>query len=91
MAHDVFISYAAKDRTVAEAACAALESEGIRCWIAPRDVLPGADARPSGAKLLNELACSKKIKIELVNKRRAPTSKHGPRALCPSDISKLDR
>ena len=43
MAHDVFISYSAKDRTAADAVCAALESEGIRCWIAPRDILPGID------------------------------------------------
>ena len=43
MAHDVFISYSSADRPVAEAACAALESRGIRCWIAPRDILPGLD------------------------------------------------
>jgi hypothetical protein len=41
MAHDVFISYASGDKTVADAVCATLESHGIRCWIAPRDVLPG--------------------------------------------------
>ena len=41
MAHDVFISYASGDKPVADAACAALEAKGIRCWIAPRDVLPG--------------------------------------------------
>lgn len=41
MAHDVFISHSSNNRTVATAACAALESSGIRCWIAPRDVLPG--------------------------------------------------
>ena len=40
-AHDVFISYAASDRAVADAVCTALETEHIRCWIAPRDVLPG--------------------------------------------------
>lgn len=43
MAHDIFISYAMEDKPIADAACAALESEGIRCWIAPRDVLPGRD------------------------------------------------
>lgn len=43
MAHDVFISYSSADRPVAEAACAALERRGIRCWIAPRDILPGLD------------------------------------------------
>ena len=41
MAHDVFVSYASGDKQVADAACATLESHGIRCWIAPRDVLPG--------------------------------------------------
>jgi hypothetical protein len=43
MAHDVFISHSAKDRTIAEAVCAMFESRGIRCWIAQRDILPGAD------------------------------------------------
>jgi hypothetical protein len=41
MAHDVFISYASGDKTVADAVCATLESHGVRCWIAPRDVVPG--------------------------------------------------
>jgi hypothetical protein len=41
MAHDVFISYSARDKAVADAACATLESRKIRCWMAPRDVLPG--------------------------------------------------
>ena len=40
MAHDVFISYSSQDKTVADAVCATLESRKIRCWIAPRDVLP---------------------------------------------------
>src|ERR1700722_4580866 len=41
MAHDVFVSYASGDKPVADAVCATLESHEIRCWIAPRDVLPG--------------------------------------------------
>jgi hypothetical protein len=41
MTHDVFISYSSNDKTVADAVCATLESKGIRCWIAPRDVPPG--------------------------------------------------
>lgn len=43
MAHDVFISHSAKDKTTADAVCAMLEAEGIRCWIAPRDVTPGLE------------------------------------------------
>jgi hypothetical protein len=43
MAHDVFISYASSDKAVADAVCSQLEStHRIRCWIAPRDVTPGA-------------------------------------------------
>jgi hypothetical protein len=41
VAHDVFISYASADKAIADAVCAELESHHIRCWIAPRDVLPG--------------------------------------------------
>jgi hypothetical protein len=41
MAHDVFVSYSARDKAVADAVCATLESRKIRCWIAPRDVLAG--------------------------------------------------
>jgi TIR domain-containing protein/ankyrin repeat protein len=41
MAHDVFISYSARDKTVADAVCSTLESNGVRCWIAPRDVQAG--------------------------------------------------
>jgi len=43
MAHDVFISYSTKDKLVADAACARLETAGVRCWIAPRDILPSAE------------------------------------------------
>jgi TolB-like protein/Flp pilus assembly protein TadD len=39
----VFLSYATADRPLAEAACAALEAGGLRCWMAPRDITPGAD------------------------------------------------
>jgi hypothetical protein len=41
MAHDVFISHSTNNRSVANAVCAALERDRIRCWIAPRDVMPG--------------------------------------------------
>jgi AAA+ ATPase superfamily predicted ATPase len=41
MAHDIFISYSSKDKETADAVCDALEQQGIRCWITPRDILPG--------------------------------------------------
>ncbi|KTE85988.1 toll/interleukin-1 receptor domain-containing protein [Sphingopyxis sp. HXXIV] len=43
MAAEVFISYSSKDRTVANMVCALLEERGHRCWIAPRDILPGTE------------------------------------------------
>jgi hypothetical protein len=43
VAHDVFISYSHHDKPQADAVCATLEATGIRCWIAPRDVIPGQE------------------------------------------------
>jgi len=40
-AHDVFVSYTAHDKPTADAIVSRLEQAGIRCWIAPRDVIPG--------------------------------------------------
>jgi hypothetical protein len=39
----VFLSYSSKDKLWADAACAVLESKGVRCWIAPRDIAPGTE------------------------------------------------
>ena len=39
----VFISHASQDHVVAEEICRLLEEDGIRCWIAPRNVDPGHD------------------------------------------------
>jgi TolB-like protein/Tfp pilus assembly protein PilF len=38
---DVFVSYASSDAAVAQKVCAALEASSFKCWIAPRDVVPG--------------------------------------------------
>ena len=43
MAQSVFISYSHADNEIAQAVCAGLEQRGIACWIAPRNILPGAD------------------------------------------------
>lgn len=42
MAHDVFVSYSNKDKPIADAVVSGLETKGIRCWVAPRDILPGS-------------------------------------------------
>jgi len=41
MAHEVFISYASPNKAAADAVCAGLEQRAIRCWMAPRDIVPG--------------------------------------------------
>lgn len=38
---DVFISYSSKNPDAAKAICHVLESNGIKCWIAPRDIPAG--------------------------------------------------
>ena len=43
MGYDVFISYSTQDKLTADAVCGILESQGLRCWIAPRDIPLGAD------------------------------------------------
>ena len=41
MPFNVFVSHSSKDKLVADAVCARLEAAGIRCWIAPRDIVAG--------------------------------------------------
>lgn len=41
MTYDVFISYSSKHKDAADAICHLLEANGIRCWIAPRDIQGG--------------------------------------------------
>jgi TolB-like protein/lipoprotein NlpI len=38
----VFVSYASQDASIATTVVEALERSGVACWIAPRDVTPGA-------------------------------------------------
>ena len=52
MGYDVFISYASRDKKVADAMCARLEQRGLRCWVAPRDILPGTTY---GAAIINAI------------------------------------
>ena len=37
----VFISYSREDRTIADAIVDDFEQHGIKCWYAPRDIMPG--------------------------------------------------
>lgn len=76
MAHDVFISYAHDDKPTGDAVCATLEARGIRCWIAPRDVLPGSIY---SASIVEAIHASRVF--VLVFSSRANTSPHVMREL----------
>ncbi len=41
MNYDIFVSYSTHDKTFADALVNRLESDGLRCWYAPRDIPPG--------------------------------------------------
>ncbi len=40
---DVFISHSSIDKEVADRICRELEAKGLKCWIAPRDIVPGSE------------------------------------------------
>src|ERR1700675_2317228 len=50
----VFLSYASADAEVANQVCQFLESHGVACWMAPRDVKPGAQYADAIVRAINE-------------------------------------
>jgi len=52
--HDIFISYSSKDKLTADKICSFLEANGVRCWITPRDVLPGSNWGESIIDAIND-------------------------------------
>lgn len=53
MTHDIFISYSSEDKAIADAVVTAFETNGLRCWVAPRDIKPGADWGDSITKAID--------------------------------------
>jgi TolB-like protein/tetratricopeptide (TPR) repeat protein len=51
---DVFVSYASQDAAVANSLVENLEQHGCKCWIAPRDVKPGAQYADAIVRAINE-------------------------------------
>ena len=70
MAYDVFISYSHHDKATADAICAGLEQDGIRCWYAPRDINPGADWAESIIKAIESVRVMVLIYTEQSNMSR---------------------
>jgi hypothetical protein len=71
--HEVFVSYSTQDKPVADAIVARLEQAGIRCWIAPRDVLPG---RVWGEAIVEAIASTRLMVIVLSGE-----SNHSPQVV----------
>jgi len=69
--NDVFVSYASQDVAIADAIVAALEKHGVKCWIAPRDVTPGALYADGIIRAINEAKV-----LVLVLSASAIASKH---------------
>lgn len=74
MGHEVYISHAYPDRAIADAACAALEARGIRCWLATRDV---ANGEQYAAALIRAIrACRVMVLIFSSHANRSETFRH---------------
>jgi hypothetical protein len=84
MAHDVFISYSSKDKPIADAVCSNLETAGVRCWVAPRDIAPGEDWPTAIARAI----ASSRIML-LIFTANANTSEDVSRELILAANSKL--
>jgi hypothetical protein len=54
MVSGVFISYASQDAAVANSVVENLEQHGVKCWVAPRDVKPGAQYADAIIRAINE-------------------------------------
>jgi TolB-like protein/Tfp pilus assembly protein PilF len=54
LGHDLFVSYASQDAAVANSLVENLEQHGLKCWIAPRDVKPGAQYADAIVRAINE-------------------------------------
>ncbi|MGC2031997.1 MAG: TIR domain-containing protein [Steroidobacteraceae bacterium] len=67
----MFLSYASPDAAVANQVCEYLESHGVSCWMAPRDVKPGAAYADAIVRAINEASA-----LVLVLSASAMASEH---------------
>jgi TolB-like protein len=96
----VFISYASQDVAIADSIVEALGRQGLKCWIAPRDVTPGAsyagqiihaiDAAKASVLILSQNAASSPHVLREVeraaSKRHAIISLRIDQAPLPADF-----
>lgn len=70
MPPDVFISHSSQDAALAARVCAGLESRGLTCWIAPRDIRSGSSWGASIVKALDTCPVVVLILTEHANRSR---------------------
>ncbi len=95
---DVFISYASADKATADSVCAALERAKIPCWIAPRDVKPGARYADAIVRAISEantlvlvLSASATGSDHVAREIERAASKHKPIIAFRIDATPLSR
>jgi hypothetical protein len=76
LGHDLFVSYASQDAAVANSIVEGLEREGVKCWMAPRDVKPGAQYADAIVRAINEAKA-----VVLVGRSSGTIARTGRRTL----------
>jgi TolB-like protein len=84
MPSHVFISHSSKDKATADAICQRLEMEGIKCWIAPRDIAFGSNWTERIIQGIDECRV-----LVLVFSQHANDSDHVQREVAKAFSSKL--
>jgi adenylate cyclase len=94
----LFLSYASADDTVANTVVEALECAGLRCWIAPRDVRPGAQYADAIVAAINDakavvlvLSSSAIVSSHVSREVERAASKHKPIIAFRMDAAPLSR
>lgn len=80
----LFISHHSSTRAAADRVTAHLESRGVQCWVAPRDVLPGEDWDAEIARGLTSSSA-----LLLLFSKEADESRHVKRELMIADDARL--
>lgn len=73
---DIFISYSFKDEKIANKICNFLESNNLKCWIAPRDIKPGNDWAESICSAVKKCAV-----MVVIFSKNSNSSLHVPKEL----------
>src|SRR5690349_14997160 len=91
----VFISYASRDYLTATKVCDQLESQGIACWIAPRDIPPGEEFPLAIVSAIESCACMVVVLSSAANasphvKREVERALHRKRTLLPLRMEEVE-